>query len=341
MTGIVFVVGAGASHEYGLPLGGQLITRIADSLTFGLLSETGFRGPVATALLSQGFSLADVQDAAKWLSFGLTSQVSIDRLIGARREAPLQVRLGKLAIAEAIFRAEHESEKLYPLAVSKDDAIIRQKLFESRDSWLGQLMLHLGGGLNRTTIKRAFEGVTFVVFNYDRCIELHLYNLLRFAFQMEKDEACDTLQSISIHHVYGSLGPLTFRSSGDVNFGDFGADLNASADRIRTFTEDSDNSTLIPIHIAMQEADKVVYLGFGYEELNCRLIVRDGKNIEAHKAWGTAYYDPLERDLRRDALQNLLGGAAAIEGRFENWEARHFMARKGRSILYDHLQRIK
>jgi hypothetical protein len=111
----VFVVGAGASSECGLPVGTKLKTRIADALRFTSTHNHIGAGEGDEAIynaLQRGFHsqrFATLIDAALHISDGLSLSPSIDDFIDAQGDDSIRV-VGKLAIARTILQAEHDSD---------------------------------------------------------------------------------------------------------------------------------------------------------------------------------------------------------------------------------------
>jgi hypothetical protein len=121
---IVFIVGAGASSEFGLPVSGQMNANISRTLNFG-------RGP--DGLLIGNRQLYDMlgsrfgpdhgkyTDAAAELATTIREFDTIDEALHWFSARPEIVSLGKVAIVQEILSAENQSK----LFNAQDPRIIR------------------------------------------------------------------------------------------------------------------------------------------------------------------------------------------------------------------------
>src|SRR5712692_6802353 len=114
----VFVVGAGASEEAGLPIGKELVDDIVNRLGYavihGSVSESGDRDilDVLQQYAQDRAGINSFLEAARRVCDGAVYSNSIDSFIDVHRDdANIQV-CGKLAIAKSILEAESKS-KLY------------------------------------------------------------------------------------------------------------------------------------------------------------------------------------------------------------------------------------
>ena len=120
---IVFIVGAGASQEAGLPTGAQLKHQIASKLNItykvGInltLPDPG-DGEIAWALVESVKNTGTIDFnsylAAAWqIRHAMPQAISIDNFVDAHSTNPGVVLCGKLGIVQAIRKAEQKS-KLY------------------------------------------------------------------------------------------------------------------------------------------------------------------------------------------------------------------------------------
>jgi hypothetical protein len=175
----VFIVGAGASAECGLPTGSQLKDRIRVGLGFQFEGGQLRNGDGALLQLLRGrFSQVNPYiKAGRELSETITTFPSIDEALHWWKARPEIVELGKLAIAHYILDAERRS----PLAG-------KQRLAAS-DTWLATFISMALSGLEQREVSRAFENVTIINFNYDRTIETYLYSALQRRGGISSEEA--------------------------------------------------------------------------------------------------------------------------------------------------------
>jgi hypothetical protein len=206
MKRVVFVVGAGASKDFGLPLGVELAASIRGSLHAELMMPSGqARLLIDTALLS-GAS-GDYAEAARDLCGGLVAARSIDRLLDSRKDRPLVVSLGKLGVVSAIAQCEAASD-IGQAADSRDWPTVHTAMVQSNESWLARLFSLLQEGVPPSKASSIFESLGFVTFNYDRSIQRYLHLAFQQVMTKSFNEAAELVDAIPVIHVYGSLGSL-------------------------------------------------------------------------------------------------------------------------------------
>ncbi len=317
MTKTVFVVGAGASFEFGLPLGSTLLDDIwkqLQSVRDPITSPSNDKYDLGRIIAhSSGITEAH-KNTAERLQTALTFALSIDRLLDQRAEEPDLVEMGKRAIAVAIATAERRSSlgKLGMQKTGQDH--LRHPLFEDRTAttlrglsptWLFRVMQMLGERLGPKTIGSAFDELTFVTFNYDRCIEQYLYFTLVNAWHVPPADAAEIVRNnVRVLHVYGDLGRLTFHGVQPTGYGVVDPVLLGAASRLRTFTEQIDTAWLDQIRATLADAQHVVFLGFSFEERNCKLLFADGPPPGA-SLWGTMFFPGDEGEQLDRARANL------------------------------------
>lgn len=279
----LFVVGAGASTEFGLPVGTLLASRITNKMD--IRYERGFEfvgtgdQPLYQQLIHARRADADNwHPAAMRIREGLPFAQSIDDFLDQRRSDKWVNLYGKSAICKTILEAERES-KLYftPL----EDVPFETGAIA--DTWLLKFMYMLCRGIPREDVARIFKHLDFIVFNYDRCIEQFFLSGLMRAYSIRLDEAAEILTNLDILHPYGSVGGLE-----EVGYGYAGANCVALAERIKTYTEQADEKTVLAqIRERVEAKDCIVFLGFAYHSQNMQMLHtanRSGKIV-----YGTTY----------------------------------------------------
>ncbi|MEY9590849.1 hypothetical protein ABIA06_003140 [Bradyrhizobium yuanmingense] len=83
------------------------------------------------------------------------------------------VEVGKMAIVGQILEAERNSE----LAISRETGRLDVDHVDGR--WLSEWLSMALSGIQRSKLGTMFDRVTFINFNYDRCIEHYLYWVLQ------------------------------------------------------------------------------------------------------------------------------------------------------------------
>lgn len=139
----------------------------------------------------------------------------------------------------------------------------------------------LGRGVPKEDLSRIFNHVSFIVFNYDRCIEHFLRHALKHLYAIEDQEAQSMVEGLRIIHPYGAVN--------SAQFGATRADYAALATGIRTYTEQTHAADMLnELQIQIDEAEAIVFLGFAYHDQNMRLIVpREGMSTKP--VFGTAF----------------------------------------------------
>lgn len=281
-----FIIGAGSSCELGLPSGLQLKSLIADLLQssadnfFGFTDDRlqqAFRNKINGFDWKAEMQMGAFKQAARKIRAGLPMALSIDNYLHTHQANDDVVKIGKLAITTCILQAERESS----LFVSEDsqsrvasDSVvpITRKEF-TEGTWFANLAGLLFSQVDAGNPAKAFDGVSFIVFNYDRCLEQFLWLSLRAYFGLSMAEAADLLSGVCFIHPYGTVGRLPWQSGGAVPFGsDFSSDLFSASSQLKTFTESVDSEISSQIDDAVSAADDLIVLGFGYLDQNVALM---------------------------------------------------------------------
>jgi hypothetical protein len=273
---VVLIVGAGASFDkYGLPLGGQLASTIANDTDFQFerFANRPTRGDaelfdsVIYSRFSDDRAKLDLYTAAGHkLSAAIGSTISVDDALFQLSEYPEAVQLGKLCIMRSILQGERNSDlKIQPdMGRPKPDA--------GRNGWIEQIFSMAISGFKLSEIKHAFKRITFINFNYDRCIEHYLFWSLQ-RLGLSGDDASETIQNLNIIRPYGSLGSIL---PGTPAFLQFGSpphpNLFDMVSRIRTFTESDALHDKEKLSNALIGASLVIFLGFGFHPQNLKLL---------------------------------------------------------------------
>lgn len=270
-----FVVGAGASVDYGFPLGGQLTRQIANALTFNGSNSSPEKELMSTVISvlgrhrNLGFESEVLYREAAHLREGLTTASSIDAFLDSRHDNPKLELIGKMAIACCLITAEQACTSLRPRHSGE-----MIDLSASEKSWLACLFKSvLAPGIRKSQLERIFDNVSFVIFNYDRCVEHYFTHAIASHFSIDLPSAASLVsERLDIVHPYGSLGPLTDARDA-VFFGQkydpgtyLAADgIRAIAGRLLTFTE-SQKARAEEAKALIQNALRLVFLGFGFGE---------------------------------------------------------------------------
>jgi hypothetical protein len=244
----VFIVGAGASAEYGFPLGGALVKRIV----FNMRKEgTALR----QALARVGVSLRDVEEFCIRLQD--SDSDSIDVFLENNREE--FVRIGKAAIACVILLAEEECARGHRLVADPP-----------ADNWLKYVWNIARGGCSVATL--AENRLGFISFNYDRVLETYLDGVMRSTFNLEAAEGSALrAKAFPIVHLHGQVSGVSF---GEIEgaFADDHLGLLASGIRVVHDEVPTNDPAFESAFNMISSARRICCLGFGFHPTNIRRL---------------------------------------------------------------------
>ena len=278
MKRIVFVVGAGASVSYGpFPVGSGLAASIEAQMADELSARDG---PIINALSRTGFGTAQSQ-AMERIARGLSARESIDQFIDDCKDGAIE-RVAKLAISLFILRAEASSKLNRPRGLSAE-----RTLRTIRDTWLGIICRHGRPAANSQDFTARLRDISFVTFNYDRCIEKFLLTWAQESLNKSENDIAKLVAKVPVIHAFGQVGHLTslsFQSNNEIPFGsDNDQFLDRASKEIQTFTEELRSGHAAKVRDELAAADVIVFLGFHYHEQNMRILFGDkmpnGKTI--------------------------------------------------------------
>ena len=222
----VFIVGAGASVEFGLPVGGALKAHISK-----MLSTAEFNGErvkdnyIDTAIRQAEYSvrpppgLGKMVQAAGQIADGLPLVLSIDNYLHTHNGNKAIELCGKLAIVRAILAAESNSN-LFKKSADR----LPIDFVNCENAWLVPFMRLLSEDCNIERLAERLATVTFIVFNYDRCIEHFLFNAIKVVYNVTDEKSAELVSGMAIYHPYGMVGELSWMpwDGNDVEPIDFG-----------------------------------------------------------------------------------------------------------------------
>lgn len=285
----VFVVGAGASAEVGLPIGDKLKREIAGMLRF---ARDGFRLDPNTydarvlQVLQQKFpndtnaAIAACQN----ISDGVGLSASIDSFLEIHKDDKLIVECGKVAIACAILNAEKSSKLFF----DPNDSAGWQKFESIESAWHFSFYEWLAQGVDKSNLDTIFANLTIISFNYDRCIQHFLVHAIAKNYLISIEDASEIVKRLSIFFPYGSIGPYFASPQGYMPFGIRQRALSYDdiVSGIKTYSEQiHSGQTLAAIRTAMAEAKIVVFLGNRYHKNNMDLLDVRGDTLNQTKKY--------------------------------------------------------
>ncbi|MER9886820.1 hypothetical protein NKJ48_14205 [Mesorhizobium sp. M0114] len=312
------MVGAGASVEAGLPTGEGLIPKITEYLGY-LRGDAGEHIRYAPMLPEskddRRCNKTMMEGAAKRITKGLHSSFSIDNFIDQNRGDKFIEAVGKLAIAKTILAEEAGSKMM----VENDNIYNEPVLAKLRGTWYAKLSSLIFEGCTKDGLAERLGRITFIIFNYDRCVEHYLYWAIRLTYGLTQLDAAGLMKNLTIHHPYGSVGPLPWQDDQAPVY--FGNPPNGevspwvAAGRIKTFTEGIGSNEHTAIQQAVFDAHMVIFLGFGFHYLNMSLLTpteNPPPTFEGAKRYFGTVFERSRSD--RDILQSKIEALCRIKG---------------------------
>lgn len=287
----VFILGAGASCDFGFPSSMKLMQEI----------QSLWNSPQEEIITNYARIIEQLKKLSRFREVGQEQIVvkkikklsdrlyfsgadSIDDFLSQCKDE-VDVQFGKLTILKIILEREQKTEGF------GDEA-----LFKWEENWLRGLFgeefrFQDIEALNNKLSKDQFY---FVIFNYDRCVENFLYTAIQNYYGLTEEETKNIINKIVFYHVYGHLAPLGWQSKvNTVSFGDtFGNEfdyLYRFVSNIEVINEDRDKIEKIRDKVSAQilAADKVYILGFGFQDANWYLLGID--KYKNHRAKGLSW----------------------------------------------------
>jgi hypothetical protein len=342
MQKTVFIIGAGASKEVGLPVGSELKSSIIGLLDIGYDYSKQISGDylIACALRvhSREFE-ADFNryiEAALHIKKALPLAISIDNFMDAHRDNQEITLCGKLAVVRSILHEESKSKLFYEKR--RIDETIDYGPIE--DTWFISFFKLVTENCHVKELEERFKNITLIIFNYDRCIEHFMFHALKTYYGISNDDASKLVKLINIYHPYGSVGALSwYDHHGSM---EYGKEPNAEqllelVKKIKTFTEGTNpsESNILEIKGHLSKANRVVFMGFAFHKQNLELIAPEranGVNFNPKCYASTYLISESDRERVKSQINNLFG--ATINTKMSNLTCHNFLKEYWRSLAF-------
>lgn len=269
----VFVIGAGAGVEYKMPLGSQLKEKITAKLRSD--DEAMIHALAPVFMTGNQHNFTEYNRLKDFIALNMPLAESIDNFLHTHSRNDRLVKIGKVAIAACILDAERSSE-IAPRRPDPDNYMSSRPRGQT-PTWLSRFCTMALTGILAEDASSAFDNVTIVTFNYDRCIEFYLVGHLQSYLGISETSAREIINSINIIHVYGRVGKLQWQTGAGVDI-EFGGKSSHShllsiGNEIRTFTERlAEDDAPQRIRKAISEAELVVFTGFSFGTSNWEFL---------------------------------------------------------------------
>lgn len=240
----VFILGAGASHPYGYPLGTDLLGE------FELLAKNeDFH-----KYLASPYSKSSIGEFESFLTvLKDSSSPSIDRFLEHRSEFQ---KIGKHSIAYYFIKKdEHDINKRETYRDNWYSILFHKLMYEQRFSDF----------LNNK--------VTFVTFNYDVTLERFFKKSIHSIYGggSKNDEINIFFNNIKIHHPHGNIRGFSWENPDWDNFDrlEMGYDeIKKNGEKHLKLTDEGWNPAVYWLKGLIPEAQRVIFLGFGFHKSN-------------------------------------------------------------------------
>jgi hypothetical protein len=327
-TSTVFIVGAGASFEIGMPTGVALRDTIRQqvdiSFEFGNRPISG--SPRIARALETKIPLsinANVDEYNKYLVAGrhisraLGQAISIDNFVENLEDEKIET-MAKLAIAEAILIAEENSILHKQIDERGRESFLWDKL---EKTWYHTFFQTIVEGRKKSNIEDIFDNISIITFNYDRSIEYYLKSALENYYAVEASFAASMVNRLTIYHPYGVVGKLPWQAGSAVtaDFGGSGtSQLYEISTSIKTFSEQtSDEVVLEKMRAVISECEQLVFLGFAFHDANMDLL-QPTTPTKAIRVIGTAKgISNSDISVIKRRIENLVSSIAKNSGAIE------------------------
>jgi hypothetical protein len=265
----VLILGAGASIPYGFPSGAGLI----DYTLTDLPSTPNTSAPSITPRRKLIFDLlckchGEEDVVAFSRALGRSGKLSIDAFLESN---PPPIReVGKSAIAAEILAAED------PVLISR----------RGKEDWYRYFYTNvLACSLHQLTNNQ----LTIITYNYDRSFEYFLMQSFAADCSSTLADAADVVRQLPIYHLHGSIGSLEDLAYGYELCG--AAMIRTLSPRIRIISDPDveQNDTFKRAHVALQNAERIYFLGFGWAPENLRRLIPDGLTSSNREILGTSF----------------------------------------------------
>jgi hypothetical protein len=229
----------------------------------------------------------------------MPQSLSIDNFLDAHQEDERVNLCGKLAILRAILLAEAASHL-------RTDERGNVNFNGPENTWYTGVFQLLSEGIRLKDVERMLEGISFVIFNYDRAVEHYLHGAVMNYFRVDSAIATSVVRRAKFLHPYGRIAELPWQNPEGVRYGgaEDGVHYLKLARNIQTFTEQvADTQALAELKNAIQESSQLVFLGFAFHPQNMQLLM-PSQSTDVTRVFATAYgFSKSDSDIVREEIR--------------------------------------
>ncbi|MCL2207240.1 MAG: hypothetical protein FWB90_03985 [Fibromonadales bacterium] len=275
----LFVIGAGASIEFGYPNGDELKMQIKEILDTNNLD---FHDINLTSLCKKEKDEQKLIDACNTINKKIDHFQTVDGCIRFYSEFNEYVKsVGNFAIAKAILNLEF----------NKDSLFSAKNALRTEDHWLKSFFQFVTKHLSESDVKVRIPRIPIMTFNYERNIEKYLDYMSILLFESNSD------LSKYIEHMYGSLPKESEFAKENYSLLNWSKEIETYTERINLYPHVRNCNPRI------YEAESIVFLGFGYDTVNMKLLSRIMNQEKKKKVFGTAY--KIDKNLKENLTENI------------------------------------
>jgi hypothetical protein len=273
----VFIIGAGASHPYGFPLGLEL-RQMAYSYAEPMFQKFDKE-------MGENTLYGVVQDAKDFSRrFRESGDQSIDWFL---KKYPRYSLIGKFLILHHILQAENDSKFLEEM-----------KPENKKQDWYWYLYNEMSkypkGEINPVLFLE--NKIKFITFNYDRSLENFLFKCYSNGhdFTSFGTTALELFKTICIKHVYGKVAKFDWEREGEelcIGYKGYRQNyhtLNTLKDNIHLIDERSSKKNM-ELGKLIMNAERIFFLGFSYADENLEMLEIPKVLNKGQWIFGTAF----------------------------------------------------
>lgn len=288
-TPTVFILGAGASHAYGYPTGGTLRTLIlqiarivCSSKPLGSHTIHGIKLNVEIFIRCREFVEESIDHHRSFLECFEADPASgtIDRFLYDNHKF---ADVGRFYVMFVLlicqYRTQLNQGRNKIRALVEEPSGLHDK--NALQDWYPSLVGKLRPGCDTPKELEGLNNLNILTFNYDVSIDLYLERNLAAT---ERHQGANWEEAAHINHLYGSL-PFHTQSQTQLLSFDLAEYAWEHKDRIRLIG-DRDTSAMDAAKAKIQEAERIVFLGFGFDPDNLELLeipdLLEAKHVTCH-----------------------------------------------------------
>lgn len=274
----VFVLGAGAAYPFGMPLG----NRLRELVTEYLCNPDGGPHPRGDILQAERWQKLQERRAA----FGRELSQhggTVDRMLQDQAVAGHKDRCYLDVMREMVHVLE-DAQMNALLRVSDETNDRGERLLCLSRHWHREFFEWIYDDQKQELVPGDLRVITF---NYDLLFECAMASMLRARKVIPFQTAREIVESsLSITHIYGNLdGKISMEEA--TSLLKYDPDRAASVSNIQIAIPDrTDNKQLSKARRWIQEAKQIVFLGFGFDPINCMNLALNQDSLASK----TSYY---------------------------------------------------